>query len=138
MTEQERNVETLRDAYIHWQNTKGDAQVWLDILDDHVDWGSLADGAPGMEFTQKRASKDDVVGYFAGLAENWTMNSYHINEFVAQGGRVVAIGECSWTHKRTGKTAAIGKVDVWMFENGKVTQFMEFFDTLRAVEATLD
>jgi len=64
------------------------------------------------------------------------MNFYDINEYVAQGDRVVAIGECSWTHKRTRKTVTIPKVDIWLFENGKATQFMEYFDTYAAIEAS--
>ncbi len=138
MTQEENNVAALRDAYAAWQETKGDSSVWLDILADHVDWGSLADGRPGMEFTKPRASKQEVVGYFEGLANDWSMEFYHINEYVAQGGRVVALGECSWTHKRTGKTATIAKVDVWLFENGKVTQFMEHNDTYTAMMAAQD
>ena len=63
------------------------------------------------------------------------MNFYQINEYVAQGGRVVALGEVSFTHKRTGKTATIPKVDVFMLDNGKITQFMEHFDTKTLLEA---
>ena len=66
------------------------------------------------------------------------MEFYQVNEFVAQGGRVVALCECSWTNKRTGKLVTLPKVDVWFFENGKVTEFMEYFDTHTAVEAAAD
>lgn len=138
MTEETDNVECLRKAYGAWNETRGDCQVWLDILADHVSWGSLADGKPGMEFAKPRASKAEVMEYFEGLADDWTMEFYHINEYVAQGGRVVAIGECSWTHKRTGKTANVAKVDVWQFEEGQATQFMEYFDTHAAAMATQD
>ena len=136
MTEQEEaNVAILRDAYAAWHETKGDANVLLGILADNVAWGSLADGKPGMEFTRPRASKEEVVGYFEGLAKDWSMEFYHINEYVAQDGRVVALGEMSWTHRRTGKTVTMPKVDVWLFENGKATQFMEHFDTYMAISA---
>ena len=136
MTEQEEaNVAILRDAYAAWHETKGDANVWLGILADNVAWGSLADGKPGMEFTRPRASKEEVVGYFEGLAKDWSMEFYHINEYVAQDGRIVALGEMSWTHRRTGKTVTMPKVDVWLFENGKATQFMEHFDTHMAISA---
>ena len=138
MTQEETNVEILKKAYGEWVRTKGVANVWLDILADHVQWGSLADGEPGLEFTKPRATKHEVVGYFEGLADDWSMNSYHINEYVAQGDRVVAIGECSWTNKRTGKTATMPKVDIWLLEDGKVTQFMEHYDTHKALMASQD
>lgn len=66
------------------------------------------------------------------------MEFYQVNEFVAHGGRVVALCECSWTNKRTGKLITLPKVDVWYLENGKVTEFMEYFDTHAAVEAAAD
>ena len=88
-----------------------------------------------MEFTKPRASKKEVMGYFEGLAKDWSMNSFVINEYVAQDGRVVALGEMSWTHRRTKKTITIPKVDVWLFEDGRATQFMEHFDTYEAIRA---
>lgn len=138
MKQEDRNVQTLQRTYASWHETKGDPNVWLDILADNVDWGSLADGKPGMEFTKPRASKQEVIGYFEELLNDWSMDFYHINEYVAQGDRVVALGECSWTHKRTGKTATIPKVDVFLFEDGKVTQFMEHYDTYTAIMASRD
>lgn len=135
MTPEETNVAILKDAYAAWHDSKGDATVWLGILADHVAWGSAADGKPGMEFTKPRASKEEVVGYFEELAQDWTMEFYHVNEYVAQGARVVALGECSWTNKRTAKTVTIPKVDVWLIEDGKVTQFMEHYDTYTAIMA---
>jgi len=135
MTKEETNVAILRNTYADWHETKGDAKVIYDILADEVAWGSLADGRPGMEFTKPRASKAEVAEYFEGLANDWSMEFYHINEYVAQGNRVVALGEVSFTHKRTGKTVTIPKVDVWMFENGKATQFMEHFDTYAVMQA---
>lgn len=135
MTEEQSNVAILQGAYDAWHESKGDANVWLDILADHVAWGSLADGRPGMEFTKPRASKAEVIGYFEELANDWTMQAYIVNEFVAQGGRVVALCECSWIHTRTGKTVTIPKVDVFLLEDGKITQFMEFYDTQTVIAA---
>lgn len=135
MSSDEANVAKLRAAYAAWHDTKGDADVWYPLLAEEVSWGSLADGKPGMEFTHPRISKEEVVGYFSGLADDWKMEFYLINEYVAQNDRVVAIGECSWTHRRTGKTATIPKIDVWKFADGKVTEFMEYYDTYTALGA---
>ena len=43
-----------------------------------------------------------------------------------------------WSRHRTGKTAAMPKVDVWFFENGKATQFIEHFDTHLTLSACQD
>ena len=138
MTQANPNVAILQQVYSEWHKTKGDPSVLLDILADEIRWGSAADGKPGMDFAKKRATKDEVGGYFRDLLSEWSMEFYQVNEFVAQGGRVVALCECSWTNKRTGKLVTLPKVDVWFFENGKVTEFMEYFDTHTAVEAAAD
>lgn len=138
MSQEDDNVSILRGAYAAWHRTKGDPGVWLDILADHVSWGSLADGKPGMEFSKARASKQEVVAYFEELMNDWSMEHYRVNEYVAQGNRVVALGECSWTNKRTKKSITIPKVDAWLFENGKVVEFMEHFDTHTAIMASQD
>lgn len=132
MLEEAENVAILKKAYEQWHTTKGDPNIWLDILDDEVDFGSIANGMKGLEFTKPRASKKEVMGYFDELFTDWEMESFKIQEYVAQGGRVVALGNCAWTHKRTGKTIQTPKVDVWLFENGKAVQFMEHFDTYAA------
>jgi hypothetical protein len=98
--------------------------------------GSLAGGREGAEFTLPRISKAEVVGYFEGLAKDWSMVFYRVDEYVAQGPRVVALGECSWTNRNTGKTITIPKVDVWKFKNGKAVQFMEYYDTQKLLEAS--
>ena len=135
MGEQDANVAIVRSAYEAWHESKGDANVWIGLLADHVSWGSLADGRPGVEFTKPRASRDEVIGYFEGLAKDWSMNAYHVNEFVVQGARIVALCECSWTHRGTGNTVTIPKVDVLLLEQGKITQFMEFYDTQAVLAA---
>ncbi|MEM7122092.1 MAG: nuclear transport factor 2 family protein [Pseudomonadota bacterium] len=136
MTQEESNVAILKGAYDAWHETKGDSNVWMDILADEIAFGSAADGRPGLDFTKARASKQEVAEYFEGLKQDWEMEFYHINEFVAQGERVVALAEVSWINRQTGKPLRMPKADVWMLKDGKVTQFMEFYDSQPAIEAT--
>ena len=136
MTEDDANVAKLRAAYAAYADTKGQADIWYDILSDQVSWGSLADGRPGMDFTKPCASKEEVVAYFDGLAKDWEMEFYIVNDFVAQNGRVVALAESGWKNRHTGKVVKTPKADVWTFKDGKATEFMEFYDTLAAVEGT--
>lgn len=132
----ESNVERLRKAYAAWHNTKGDAGVWLDLIGDPMTFGSLGAGASGIEFSRSRVTRDEVLNYFNELAEDWSMVYYRIDEFIAQGERVVALGECCWTHRKTGKVVKSPKADFWRFEGGKAVDFYEFYDTLQAASAT--
>jgi uncharacterized protein len=101
-----------------------------------VEFRSLGGGRPGMEFTATCKSRAALKRYFKGLAKDWAMNHYHVHEYVAEDDFVVAIGECSFRNKRTGKTLTTPKVDVWRFRDGQAVSFMEMFDTAGAFAAT--
>jgi ketosteroid isomerase-like protein len=61
---------------------------------------------------------------------------YRVDEYVAQGDRVVAIGFTSWRNKLTGKIAATPKIDIWRMKDGKAVEFSEFYDTARLYAAS--
>src|SRR5688500_5672743 len=104
MSIEDTNVAIVREAYDQWSRTKaGSVEHWMGLMADEVDWRSLADASPGMEFTRTAASRDAVRGYFEGLVKDWEMLSYDVDEYVAQGDRVVMLGRCAWKHRATGK-----------------------------------
>ena len=59
---------------------------------------------------------------------------YRVDEYIAQGDRVVALGQVSFKHKKTGKTLATPKADFHKFRDGKISEFFEFYDTAGAIE----
>ncbi|GAB5470554.1 MAG: nuclear transport factor 2 family protein [Rhodospirillales bacterium] len=138
MTEEEAsNVAKLRAGYDLWNSTKGDPQVWVDVLAEEIDFRSIGDGRPGLEFTHAYSRKKDLfLEFFEGLHRDWRMDYYRIEEYIATGDRVVALGHTKWFHKRTDKIIDTPKADVWRFRDGKAIQFMEFMDTQMMVEAT--
>ena len=62
------------------------------------------------------------------------MIHYTIDEYVAEGDRVVAIGSTAWKNRATGKVFDTPKVDVWRFENGRAIAFFELYDTAMVLE----
>ena len=139
MTEEEsNNVALLEKGYAFWHQSKADcegASCWMDLLSEDVQWRSLAGGAAGMEFTLACRSKDEVQRYFQDLGKDWEMVSYNVHEFIAQGDRVVMLGSCEWKHRGTGKIMKSPKADVHRLRDGKVVDFMEFYDTAAALAA---
>jgi ketosteroid isomerase-like protein len=131
------NVDRLRPAYKAWDDTRAaDPSVWLDLFAEEVDMRSLADGAPGMEFTSNRKGLAQAREFFAGVAREWEMISFSADDFISEGDRVVMIGRCSWRHKGTGKAVESPILHVWRFRDGKAVELFECFDTARAVAAT--
>lgn len=138
MTEEEANVQLLRDGYERWNGSKAESVAhWMGMIDENIRWCSLGAGAAGSEFTKECCSKADVAQYFAQLGEQWELVSYAADEFIAQGDRVVMIGSCAWRHRGTGKVARTPKVDVFRFRNGKVIDFMEYYDTAAVLAAAI-
>lgn len=130
------NVAVLKDAYQHWHDTKGSSvDHWLRLMTDDVKFRSLAAGAQTMEFTRPASSQQEVKNYFAGLSADWEMIHYHIDEYTTGDDRVVALGSCSFKHKKTGKILDTPKADFHRFHGGKICEFFEFYDTLQAVTA---
>jgi ketosteroid isomerase-like protein len=131
------NVEKLRRAYHRWNETRGaSVQDWLDLMDDGVSMRTVGDGVPPLEFTKRRTGKSNAQHYFSGLAADWEMVHFTPEEFIAQGDRVVVLSTVAFRSKKTGKVAESPKADVFRFRDGKVVEFVEFFDTLGAVAAT--
>lgn len=135
MGNENSNVAALKDAYRQWHETRGgNTAHWLALMTDDVKFRSLADGAKTMEFTCMACGKDDVKRYFAGLSADWEMIHYTVDEYIAQGDRVVVLGRCSFKHKKTGKILETPKADFHKFRGDKICEFFEFFDTAKALD----
>ena len=130
------NLAKLKEAYQLWDETKaGSVEHWMDLLDDSVKFRSLAHGSPGMEFSQDRSSKAEVVGYMEGLAADWDMLHYTTDQFIADGDWVAVLGRCGWRNKHTDKEIQTPKADFWRFKDGKIVAFYEFYDTAQVMAA---
>jgi len=136
MSTEAENVEILKNAYSQWAGKKAaDLGCWNSVMADDIVFSSLAQGALGAEFSRARSGKAGAIGYLEELTRDWSMISYVVDEYIAQGDRVVAVGSTSWTNKKTGKTASTQKVDIWRMRNGKAVEFMEFYDTANLIAA---
>ncbi|MEZ5667159.1 MAG: nuclear transport factor 2 family protein [Alphaproteobacteria bacterium] len=129
-------LERLRSAYREWNDSKaGSIDIWLNLVADEVDFRSIADGMPGMEFSAARRSRAEVRDYLERLTRDWTMVHQTMDRFVADGDTIVALGRCAWQNKQTGRTVQSPKADVWTFNRGKAIAFFEFYDTAKAFGA---
>jgi len=136
MAAQNDHVATLKDAYARWVDARGsDCECWMNIIADDVSLGSLAEGSPEVPFTARRVSKSGVQAYLDDLMRDWEMISHAMNDFIAQDDRVAVIGRAVWRNKGTGKIADTRKVDIWRFQNGKVVDFEEYYDTAGLIAA---
>ena len=137
MSQEKANVEILKKAFEVWDATKGGSVAhWLDIAADDVNFRSLAEGAPSLEFTRKSSSKAEFACYLQGLVDQMDMIHYTVTEYIAQGDRVVAVGSTAWRNKATGKEFDTPKVDVVRFRDGRIVEFFELYDTAMVLAAS--
>jgi uncharacterized protein len=137
--DESQNVALLQKAYQRWRETRGgNADEWLAICADKIQFGSLAQGQPAQaSYLTTYQDRNALREYFAGLSRDWEMIDYVVEHFVAQGDRVVAICRCSWRFKRTGKVVTTPKADSWRFAGGKAVEFYEYYDTAQVQAAVV-
>ncbi|MET1411258.1 nuclear transport factor 2 family protein [Roseibium sp. HPY-6] len=134
------NLSALKRCYELWNETKGESvEAWLDLLDDKVDFKSLAMAQdPAIDFTKPSHGKAEVAQYLEGLKADWSMEHYTITDYVADGNTICAYGSTAWTNKKTGKHMETPKLDYIKFENGKIVFFFEFYDTASMISCACD
>jgi uncharacterized protein len=139
MSDEARNVAVLTEAYRRWSDSRGGSvDHWMSICAENIAFGSLVQGtAPGVAYMTEYSARDELRGYFEGLARDWQMIEFKVDQFVAQGNRVVMLGRCSWRNKHTGKVVKTPKADSWRFTDGKAVEFYEYFDTAQVHAAVV-
>jgi ketosteroid isomerase-like protein len=130
------NLATLKAAYARWQDTKGGSVAhWMAMMADDIRFASLAAGPPQATYLTTYERKAALLVYFEGLARDWTMIHYTIDEYVVDGDVVVARGHCAFRNKKTGKAFATPKMDYWRFRDGKIVEYFEYYDTAAVLAA---
>ncbi|HEY7747466.1 MAG TPA: nuclear transport factor 2 family protein [Aestuariivirgaceae bacterium] len=131
-------VALLKGIYKRWGETKGgNVGEILSLLADDVVWRSIANGLHGLNFAKEPLTKPNVRGYFESLSNDWELVFFDVERIIAQNHTVVVVAECSFRHRRTGKSFMSPKVDIWDFKRGKVVGFFEYFDTASAIRSAL-
>lgn len=129
-------MEKLQAAYKAWNDTRGTSvDTWMDLMADEIEMRSMANGAPGMEFSAPRKGKDTLHLYFSALAADWEMIYYTTEEFVIEGDRIVMFGRGAYRNRKTGKTAESHIVNRWRFRDGLAVEYFELYDTASAFAA---
>ncbi len=112
---------------------RGDLNAILDIVSDDTEW--IVYGPEELEFTGQFHGRNGVKKFLEALIATQDEITVEINDRIAQGNKAVAIGSYSARIKATGKRATIPIAHVWTIENGKITRFLDFFDTAAAKAA---
>lgn len=125
------NVEIVKQGYEKFGS--GDIEGLLNLFSDDISWKSpTIEGAP---FTGERNGREDVADFFASLNESEEFSNFEPTEFIAKDDKVVVLGKSAGTIKTTGRNFETEWVHIFTVKDGKVTAFLEFFDTAAAGRA---
>ena len=130
------NAARLEELYARWNETKGAcADEVLELFDDQVEMRSVLTLEVPSELAGHKTSRAQAGEYFAALARDWEMIYFDAYQFIADEDDVVMVGRCAWRHRETGAEVDTPKVDIWHFESGRATRFLEMFDSLAFARA---
>ncbi len=112
---------------------RGDVPAVLSVLDAQVEW-TEAERFPyyGGTWHGPQAVLDNL---FVPLARDWDGFSATAADFVAQGDRVVALGQYTGTYKRTGRSFTAAFAHIWTVHDEKIVGFAMHTDTAKVLEA---
>ncbi|MBF9034722.1 hypothetical protein HKCCE2091_10770 [Rhodobacterales bacterium HKCCE2091] len=131
------NRAALAAAIEHWGACRGASyDCWFDIMTDDIRVTSLLDSPGPTEIPQARVGRDGARAYLDALTGANEMIDWRADTFIAEGDRVVAVGETSWRSRTTGRTFRTPIVMVTRWRDGRMCEYAEYFDTA-AVASTM-
>jgi ketosteroid isomerase-like protein len=116
---------------------RGDIAGALNTLTDDVVW-YIPGPKDVISFVGQYQGREQVADFFTKLMERQEAEQFEPGEFVAQGGKVVALGHYRWRIKSTGHSYASDWAHVFTIHNGKVSNFEEYLDTYAWAAAYCD
>ncbi|HEY6189949.1 MAG TPA: nuclear transport factor 2 family protein [Pyrinomonadaceae bacterium] len=127
----EQNKQLVTQAYERFKS--GDIRALLGLLSDDVAW-QLPE-TENVPFSGKRSGREQVAQFFQSLGESQDVLQFEPQELIADGDKVVSLGQYKWRVKATGREYGGDWAHVFTVRDGKITGFHEYMDTASAAAA---
>jgi uncharacterized protein len=136
---QQKNIAKLKHAYRLWNETRGGSvDEWTKLFTEDIVIHPPGGYDAGSGFFREFKGRDAANAYFSELGDCWEMIHFTPEQFIAEGDLVVVLSRVAFRCKSTGKTAASMKADFFLFRNGAIAEFRDFFDTACVLAAQGD
>ena len=127
--DRQQNLELVQRGYEAFG--RGDLDGLLALLDESVEWRSP--GPADLPTAGTRRGKQQVAEFFRALGEVLDMQRFEPQTFLADGDRVIVLGDDTARIKATGKVLDSRWAHTFTVKNGKIIGFEEYFDTAAMV-----
>src|SRR5678816_3460592 len=124
MAEQD-NTAAAKQAYQNFMT--GNIAGLLDALAEDIKW-ELPE-IENVPFARTYNGRAGAADFFRQLGENQDPLTFNQREFIAQGDKVVVLGDYVWKVKKNGREFKGDFAHVFTFKDGKAVAFKEFVDT---------
>ena len=125
------NLEIVQSGYEKFGS--GDVEGLLKLFASDIKW--TVPEIENASFGGSRQGLENVGQFFQQLAAEEDITKFEPTEFIYSDDRVVVLGSSTATVRETGRTYSTDWVHIFRLENGKVTEFNEFFDNAAATRA---
>ena len=123
------NLDVIRRGYDAFG--RGDIDTLLGLFDEQIEW--VSPGPPELATSGRRVGRQAVADFFTSVNDLFEIQRFEPKEFIAQGERVVVLGNETSRLKATGKVLDADWAHVFTLRNGKVVSFQEYIDTAAVV-----
>jgi ketosteroid isomerase-like protein len=128
----QQNVETVRSLYA--AVARGDVPTLLGAFTADAEWRE-ADNFIYAEGNPYVGPAAILQGVFMRLATEWNGFAANPETFLDGGDTVIATGRYTGVHKATGKGINAQFAHFWTLQDGKVSHFQQYADTLQVAQA---
>lgn len=125
----DRNKVLLANAYMAYADL--DAEPLMSALAEDITYNSVAREAD-FRFASPCFGRDAFLGNLQRIADEYQLKRFDVVDIAAGGDLVAVHADVAFEERDTGRLAEAEKLDVFRMFNGRVTEFNEFFDTLKA------
>ncbi len=119
------NTEIVKEAYNNFGS--GNIDGLIELFAEDIKW-TMPD-INGSPFDSVINGRENVRNFFGTLSETEEFTNFEPKEFIADGDKVVVLGSASGKIIPTGRDFEIDWVHIYTVDEGKITNFVEFFDT---------
>jgi uncharacterized protein len=112
---------------------RGDVAAVVSLLDAEIEW-TEAERFPYYSGTW-RGPQAVIDNLLVPLSKDWDGFSAKVNELIAEGDRVVALGSYSGKFKKSGRSFSAPFAHIWSVRGDKLARFNMHTDTAKVLEA---
>jgi len=125
------NIDRIKQMYEAFG--RGDLASLMESVAEDVVWEFEAPAA--IPYAGSRRGKQEVLGFFSGIATSEENQALTITDYVASENKVATFGRYAGTVKSTGLRFDVALAHLFEFKDGKVARFVDYNDTARIAAA---